>query len=454
MIFLGLFFLLLVLKLPILNMSYHWDAMTYIVGAHWIKDAHFNPFCYNRLPLLPELLVCTWAILGDSSWASNLLNIFVSSMGLYFTYLIGTYLFSIEIGAISTLLLLACPLYFAQSGILNHEILLTSMSLTAIYFAQKDKVMPYLISASLLVLAKETGFLTIVAIFIYKTFECLKKKESTAKVLFFGIPLIVLVLWRALQVKHIVTFSNYRNYFTSDWFFIRQTLKNRFLEVFVNDFRWILTFFIVLRFSVHRERFKIKQALLPLIVIIAYFGFYSIVSVQLVRYFLPVYPLFFIIGTMSMAAILENRRLFIYIMAGLLLMLSVSQYDRHRNVEFNTGAGALLESNMEYVDVVITHKQAAGYIEKNYPDAAVLTTWPQCLELSYPYLGYVKKPINVKTVYFSDPPPDLSRIDLIYYSPQGHDHFLLLEKIHTLNAFLLKKFERNKKYTAIYKVKK
>ncbi len=452
MIFLVLFLLLLVLKLQILNTPYHWDSMLYIVGAHWIKDAHFNPLCYNRFPLLPELLACAWAILGDSLWVSHLLNIFVSSIGLYFTYLIGTYLFSMKTGVISALLLLVCPLYFAQSGILNHEILLTALSLATIYFAQKDKIKLYLISASLLVLAKEVGFLTIAAIFIWQLFKYSKKRILMRKLFICGIPLIFLLIWRMVSVMQLSR-DFYYGFITFDWVSIKQTFKNRFLELFVNDFRWIITFFIGLRFIVYKGKYMKEQFLILALVSIVYFSFFSIIKWGLVRYLMPIYPLFFIIGTESIVRISRDRKLFLYTMVTVIIFLSISQFYNNRIIEYNAGSGAVLESNMEYLDVVITHKQAAEYIEKNYPDAVVLTTWPQYMELSHPYLGYVKKPINIKIVY-SNPPPDLSRIDLIYYSPQGHNHLLLLEKIHTLDTFLLKKFERNKKYTAIYKVKK
>ncbi|MBU4349871.1 glycosyltransferase family 39 protein [bacterium] len=447
MIFIALFFLMLFLKLPILNMPYHWDAMCLMGEVHNVKVNYFIPFCCYRFPVHPIFFACAWSIFGDSLLVSHLLNIFIASIGLYFTYLLGGHLFSKETGIISALLLLFCPLYFAQSGILNFSILLTTLNLSSIYFALKNRIKWYLLSASLLMLTKEVGFLTIFAILIYQYYVMhIKKKVSIRKVFIYGIPLIVLVIWRMLPAIHLSR-AFYYSLITFDWFIIMQTLKNRFLELFINDFRWILTFFIGLGFIAYRKKYRKEQILSLVLVGIIYFSFFAIVNRPLVRYLMPVYPLFFIMGAASMVEIFQNKKLFLYLSVIVLLGLSVTQYNKNRIVEYNAGSGAVLESNMEYLDTVITHQQAAKYIEENYPDATVLTTWPQIDELSYPHLGYVEKPIKVV-----EPPADISAIDLIYYSPQSHEHLLLLEKIKELNTVLVKRFERNSKYTEVHKV--
>src|SRR6185437_17170958 len=53
------------------------------------------------------------------------------------------------------------------------------------------------------------------------------------------------------------------------------------------------------------------------------------------------------------------------------------------------------EDNLAYADYVRLHQRAEALIEAKYPGARVLTAWPASDELSRPYLGYVKKPVQV-----------------------------------------------------------
>ena len=52
------------------------------------------------------------------------------------------------------------------------------------------------------------------------------------------------------------------------------------------------------------------------------------------------------------------------------------------------------EDNLTYRDMVVLHQQAVRLIERNYPQATVLTAWPATSELSRPELGYTRTPIK------------------------------------------------------------
>ena len=52
------------------------------------------------------------------------------------------------------------------------------------------------------------------------------------------------------------------------------------------------------------------------------------------------------------------------------------------------------EDTLLYRDYILLHKQAADELAK-HPQRTVLTAWPASDELTRPYLGYVKQPLNV-----------------------------------------------------------
>jgi hypothetical protein len=145
-----------------------------------------------------------------------------------------------------------------------------------------------------------------------------------------------------------------------------------------------------------------------------------------------------------------GRKLVLYGTVIILITISLTGWYGHRDIK-SDGSGALLESNLEYLDLISTHKSAAGFIEENYPRSIVITGWPQQAELEDPLMGYVNIP--VKGVYFSDSRGKLGPgIDLVYYSDQSHDAFKMREFMRGLNLKIVAFYERNNKFVAVYKI--
>ena len=181
------------------------------------------------------------------------------------------------------------------------------------------------------------------------------------------------------------------------------------------------------------------------------------------RYALTLYPIIFIFFSLSLVKIFRK---YSYIIFVILLILFATQWEGQRD-----DVGFVLEHNMEYVDAIKTHQMAVNYIETNFPDAVILASYPQYLELQYPFLGYVKKPLNIVSI-----PPypglttknftiflnseiynktiDLNSIDIIYYSDQEFKTKYSRELNKILNKTLIKRFELNNKVVEIYKVNK
>ena len=135
----------------------------------------------------------------------------------------------------------------------------------------------------------------------------------------------------------------------------------------------------------------------------------------------------------------------------------------------SSSVGFVLENNMEYSDSIKLHQIAADYLQEKFPDSVILASFPQSLELKYPYLGYVEKPLNVVsiptypglttknyTIYLNpelyNKTIDLNLIDILYYSGQEYKTKYSKELNKILNKTLIKKFELNNKTVEIYKI--
>jgi 4-amino-4-deoxy-L-arabinose transferase-like glycosyltransferase len=56
------------------------------------------------------------------------------------------------------------------------------------------------------------------------------------------------------------------------------------------------------------------------------------------------------------------------------------------------------EDNLAYADFIRLHEQAAQFLEAQPGNGRILTAWPASDELSHPFLGYVRRPLNVVSV--------------------------------------------------------
>jgi 4-amino-4-deoxy-L-arabinose transferase-like glycosyltransferase len=453
-----LFFFALVVsfKAPILNTPHYWDSLNKVHNANWIKDNHFNPFlekgegmlrAQGRPPFFLQLLALSWSIFGNSLIVSHVIVILFSFLGVLFTYLLGTFLFSKSVGIISSLLLFFSPLYFAQSGILNLAIPLTALSVMTLYFAVKENVKGYLVCAVFLLLTKETGILILFPILLALSLRHYKKPESGKTILIYLLPFLFYLLWLVAcrlylgwffypSHQGILNFHNPAH--------VVRTFLERSWQLFFKNYHWLLFLFIVMTAKkwatwVQQEKGK---GIIVFGGIAMYLLFFSVYSVPLDRYVLPAYPLLYILFAKSIDHYFtENWRLSFSVLL-LMTFLFVSAWRGNRS-----GFGFELETNLEYLDFVEVHQKASRFIEDNLADRHILTDWPQTMELRYPFEGYVTKPIRTSSIFEEY---DLREIDIVYFVPQSAREFVNL--VNQLELTSLAEFEKNGKRAEIFEL--
>lgn len=475
-------------------------------------------------------------IFGTSNLVAHSAVVLFSFLTLYFTYLIGKELFNRKVGIISSLTLLFTPIFFSYSGLLFLAIPLTAFATMTIYFAIKSKPFLYFIFGSLAILTKLPAILVIggvtlsklmkekkinktviVSLLPFITFlllaisnkfyygEFLNPISSTSLVEFN----LVKTLLNLLIILKTLLFDQYRWILTS--FFIISFVKFKELKNIKKDFfifsliLGILFFFLLYNLNIFTgslmpyfpniktyfstvKSFSLLFSILFLLILFSYKNlinhfkkknflelhitflltvlFYTFLIPFSPRYIVPLLPILFLFYSFSLTKLSGK---YSYLIVFIILIIFSLNFIGDRST-----VGFTLETNMEYVDAIKTQQLGASYIEKNFPDATVLASFPLSSELQHPYGGYVKKPINVITYphfpgmtghkknytlflnpeLYVDPVIDINTIDLYYYTPQEFPSKRVLDIVQKLNLTPIKRFELNNKAVEIYLVNK
>jgi hypothetical protein len=122
------------------------------------------------------------------------------------------------------------------------------------------------------------------------------------------------------------------------------------------------------------------------IVILAYLVLLSIFGgAVLARYFVPVYPLVILLCISTLQRRVRFWKWWVAAACAAFLFALVTPPPYR----------VAPEDTLLYRNFVQLHKQAADVIAARYPQARVLTAWPASGELTEPYLGYIKQPVQV-----------------------------------------------------------
>lgn len=478
---LKLHFLLLAVSLFILlfswfstvNIPYWWDSAGYVIsGAKYLLDNNFTPLVIGPAgktiahpPFFIALLALFWKVFGESLFVSHLLNLIFSILIIVFIskipfVLIKNHLSATLTGFFSSILFIFTPLFQAQLGIVYLELPMVAFSLGAIYMFLQGRYKYYLVLAALAIITKETAlyiFASLVGIKVFlelrQNFKAnLKPLIHQALSLIF-IPLIPFLLW---LIYH---FS------VNGWFFIAPgqqrgidpnlipvQLNNALSFTLFEQSRLLITITTVflLAFLYFKKKGALNSGVLYLLgVLIATPVFYG-VSEFLHRYVLIALPILYILFFFAISAVLSNKSKLFTLLLPLILTLVFSfwfykNWDLHRQI--NNWHFPPLEENLEYLDIVKLGKNLSEYLQVNYPNEVVYTTFPYDYMLSQPYQGYTKKPMQVKHCRDYKKGEPIKLMVFHFLSPEQPSCARLTESINWPKAY---KFEKNGKFLILY----
>ncbi|MDD5178448.1 MAG: glycosyltransferase family 39 protein [Candidatus Nanoarchaeia archaeon] len=462
--------LTLLSHIPFVNVPTLGDESIVLLQSHAILENKFNPNLgeyYNtglgidlgHPPLFYWIVALFLSIFGQYLWAAKLPIIIFSMIGVVYTFLLGKEIYNKKTGIMAAILVLFSQLYFVQSSMIYLEIPLTALGIMTLYYYYKNKLVAYSISASLLVLIKETGLLIIAAIFLYEIIKNIKQPKILIKNLVkLSLPVFIFAAWTLYhklfigsgiltrptssitdtmlkfmaRIKYLF-FDEFRFILTTILVFSVIKIKNIIIQkkrliifllgsviisaLILNlkkiieliypllntskpileltsqissyiPFIILFSVFIILLIIYHKNinAQELKLNLNPLtIAIIITILIFSVSHYFLLRYFLPIIPLIYLIYARSIN--LNFKKTWPIIILILIVLPAVPAQQETKLY--------VIESNMDYLNTIKIQKQAASYLEENYKDNVILTSHPMLIQLRYPLLGHVTNPLNV-----------------------------------------------------------
>lgn len=452
-IIISLILLVVASKANVLNLPYYWDEMgAYLRPTHWLTQTNllnvlpgFHPpdLFFGHPPAFYFTLSAAHCLFGESILVSHLYALLFAFLGIYFTYLLGQLLFDRTTGIMASVLLFFTPLYFAQSGMMTADIAITALSVMTVYFMLKERIIAYLLSALFMVMMKETAAAIIAVILIYQFWIQRKQNGLLLKLAIYSIPLVALAIFFIWQKMATGIFLP-NPYFNSNAFISLDpvTILHKLIHgvgrwIFWEQKRNIVTFIILFAVIINLKQMLKKELALFLLIFFIYLFCFSFIFF-LPRYALITLPFFFIIGAKAISTLTKDLKKKVGITI-VLLILSITQF---HNAPPEIG----YDVDMQYVDVITTHKKACEYIEKHFQKNTIWARWPLSDQLEFPFLGYVTKPI--RTVYQG------VNYDVIVYTPEGVPQNSELKGIiENLKLSPIQSFEKNGKYVQIFHIK-
>ncbi len=418
------FMVFLFYKISWLDLPLYWDeAWSYgsaIFAFHkegiWFLPGNADPGLTRGHPLLFYQLAVLWIHLAGTSLISvHLFALLLSCLLIAALYSMCSDLFDQTTARTVSLLLLLQPLFLAQSTLLLPEVLLALLTLMTVHSYFKKRWKRYILSASLLVLTKESGMVAVAALIVDKLIFAghrlsrLREKEArqgndkflprdqkdrslilteTLELLMIFIPVFVFISFLAIQKIRYGWFlyPEHTRMITAEGKALVAGLKQVFSRLFLQTGRnvFLLLFMPCLAyyFFFLKPDEKHKHFIRFSFIFILMYGVFSAFNFFTVRYILSPLPFYLITGLLVLQASMEKRK----VLRGTILFLLVAVF------LYNGFAAPPNESDASrgFRNTILVQREAVRYaVTMQWNDKLIYTTFLMQYYLSDPNLGYI-----------------------------------------------------------------
>lgn len=451
----------IIIETPFLNRPYYWDeAWSYASAVKAMYDngpslmpGAIHEYLYRGHPTFFYFTITLWMkVFGPSLFSTHLFFLLLSIAFVVCTFLFVKKIYNIDAALIASLVLLATPLFLAQTTFMLPEMMLAFLSLLTLYAYVQRKIFLEILFGSMLVLTKETG-MVLVCILIFHNFvskiNTINKISGFVKIInstvLHSIPLFIALLFFVAQKIKMGWFlyPEHIGMMTLDPGQAWQKIVAISRTVFQLQGRIILLIFSIsgsVLLLILKKFSPIERRLIfvGLLFMIAYIVF-SALNFYTVRYILSVLPVFFILSAIVLVKLFEKRTYISYIVLSGFLFITVQD---------NIKATSVGDTTLSFADIVTVHKNAISYCEQNnFYEKNIQTHFLMLYNLQEPFMGYLQnnKPFKRVSHYNYIDDADVVIISSIE-TPQE-----LANDIRQNKQFVLaKKFEKNIAWCEVY----
>lgn len=459
---------LFLLRGRVLETPYFWDEIGYYIpNAVSMYRNHLNPIPTLTIPqsyppLQPFSLVVGWWIFGFSIAGARIVVFVFTAAAIAATFRLGRELFSAPVGVAAAAFTLATPVLLGQAGFAQPETMLALFTAAATLTLVRGRMVAHAVAIALLLMTKWTAIVALPAFGLYALWTARTWREGFARQIAYVPGLALLAAWLAYFYAKVGALTS------TDPHYARANLWDnlapkalvfrgaiRLEQLVENDAAWLVlapallagAFWCWRRATARGgPRPEVSAPVLLLVGQCAlYLGFLTVSGYLLPRYFVPVTPLFAVLGAAGLYR-LFSRPVATAAAAAIALVMLLGWFGRV------TSGPALLDGRPDYMDFIATHVEAARYLEANFPDARIASTWPVLDELHEPYFGYVDRPLNTVAISaLPDGPEALERFDVLFEPPIPQNPNPAHELAERLGLVEIARFESGRQVAVLWK---
>jgi hypothetical protein len=419
-IFALIFTALFLLHGPLLRLPYFWDEAGYFVPAAYDIYTSGDLIPHSTLsnahpPLVMLWLAGWWKLSAFTPAVTRVAMLLIAAFALLGLYRLASLVASVKVAVATVFCTALYPVFFAQSSLAHLDLAAAAFTLWGLgmYFERRRAMA--IVLFSLAALAKETAIVTPVALLAWELAcplasrvnwlrrrieesVCLEHEPvRTSALVLSCVPLALWYAFHFYRTGYIFgnpEFVAYNVAATLSPVRIVLALFTRLWHVlgYMNLFVLTLAAFFAMDRpalrddEVERKRISINVQFVFLVLIVAHVVEFAVLGgAALARYMLPVIPLVILVCVSTLCRRVRKWTWLVAVAcAAFVLALFV-------NPPFHFAP----EDNLAYADYVTLHKSAASVLSQHYPGKRVLTAWPANDELTKPFLGYVKRPLEI-----------------------------------------------------------
>jgi 4-amino-4-deoxy-L-arabinose transferase-like glycosyltransferase len=395
---------------PLLRLPFFWDEAGFYVPAAY-DLAHFHALIPQTTmdtghpPLSAAYLALWFTLSGWKPAVARVAMLLLAALALTNVFLLARQLTRTSVAVAATIATAVYPVFFVQSSLAHADLAAAACTLWGIRLYVERRIWPAQLAFCLAVLSKETAIITPLALALWELLQWrggpLSQRAIRSAIGL--VPAAPLLLW--LLYHHHVTGRFFGN---ADFYQYNVTqalhplrfllaLAQRVWHLFGTMNMLALTaataaamFFPPVQESGgERQRIAVPIQLQFALIMLAHMIVFSLLGgALLTRYLLPAYPLVILIGMSTL-----HRRIARWEWPAALMVIVFVL-----GLFFDPPYRFAPEDNLRYKDFISLHYRAAQFLEQHERNNTVLSAWPATDELTRPYLGYVRQPLQMLTV--------------------------------------------------------
>jgi hypothetical protein len=410
----------------LLRLPYFWDEAGYFIPA--ARDllltgslVPHSTLSNAHPPLLMLWLAFWWKYSGFTPAVTRISMLLIAAFALLGLWRLARNVANTQVALATVICTALYPVFFAQSSLAHLDMLAASLTLWGLATYIERRTVAALIFFALAPVAKETALIAPVGICAWELLcplltsrakadepLCMTSGKPGRALLWLScaVPLVAWLGYHRRVTGYVFGNPEYLRYNATATLnplrvllamLIRSWQVLGYLNLFVLTLGAAFAMFLpplLERDGSERPRIAVNVQLVFAVVILAYLVTFSVVGgATLARYLLPVYPLVILICVSTLRR--RVRRWTWWIVAACILFVF--------NLYMPPPYRVAPEDTLLYRDYILEHKAAADILSRRFAGKRILTAWPASDELTRPYLGYVKQPLQVVRIEnFSD----------------------------------------------------